>query len=130
MAPDRSRRAFLRASGAAVVGSTFAGCLADVAPSYGRPTVEVGPGLRLVFSPETVRVEPGTTVRWIWRGDDHNIVVNDRPANASWDGTPGGPAVTYGERYVYETTFDVSGRYVYFCEPHVGDGMTGRVVVE
>lgn len=83
-----------------------------------------------MFAPETVRIESGTTVRWVWQADNHNIVVNQQPTDASWDGTPGGPAITYGEQYVYEPTFEVAGRYAYFCEPHVGDGMIGRVVVE
>lgn len=130
MGRHRSRRELLRAAGATVGGATLAGCLSGVGSRGGGATVEVGPGGRLVFDPETVRVEPGTTVRWVWRGDNHNIVVSAQPGSASWEGTPGDATVTYGEYYTYERTFSVAGRYAYFCAPHITAGMTGLVVVE
>ena len=121
-----SRRALLGATASALVMATT-GCSAV---SRGGPTVAVGPGDRLRFRPETVSVPVGTTVSWRWRSNDHNLVPSGAPEGASWDGTPGDEAVTYGQGYRYETTFPVAGTYGYYCQPHLSAGMTGAVVVE
>lgn len=120
-----SRRALLGATASALV--TVAGCSAR---TRGGPTVAVGPDHRLRFRPETVSVPAGTTVTWRWQSDDHNLVPSGAPEGASWDGTPGDEAVTYGRGYRYETTFQVAGTYGYYCQPHLSAGMTGAVVVE
>lgn len=45
------------------------------------------------------------------------------------DGVPGftSPPLTPGESWVYE--FETPGVYNYFCFPHLGLGMVGRIVV-
>lgn len=129
--PTSSRRALLETAGCTLGAVTLAGCGSRANLNDGdEPTVEVGPGNVPTFEPETITVSPGTTVTWVWRSHSHNVVPSAVPENASWDGTPGGAAITYGTDYTYEKTFSVSGRYAYYCEPHLSGGMTGTVTVE
>lgn len=88
-------------------------------------TVEVGPGGRLVFSPEEAPIVAGGTVTFVWKSGGHNIAVESQPDNANWRGV---------ERlqlagFEHEHTFDVPGIYEYHCEPHETVGMAGEVVV-
>lgn len=88
-------------------------------------TVLVGPDDEFVFEPEELTVEPGTTVRWTWRSDNHAISVEAKPADADWSGheTP------ENEQFEYEHTFEVLGEYEYHCLPHESVGMVGAVTV-
>ena len=78
----------------------------------------------LRFSPDTVTVSEGETVRFFWSGQllPHNAVE----ANGLFDS--GDP-----ERDVdYSFTFEVgtNGTYDFECEPHADFGMVGQIVVE
>lgn len=81
------------------------------------------------FSPASVTIAPGTTVRWI---NDAAISHTITPENGSQAGvwqrrTTSTPGV------VFEHTFSVSGQtYRYRCEPHSSDfesGMVGVIIV-
>lgn len=88
-------------------------------------TIDVGPDGDLLFEPERVEIEPGTTVRWVWNSDGHNVEPVSVPDDADWNGHP-----EIGDRgNEYEYTFDVPGTYEYECEPHAVAGMTGTIVV-
>ncbi|MFB6268308.1 MAG: plastocyanin/azurin family copper-binding protein, partial [Halobacterium sp.] len=88
--------------------------------------VEVGPNGRNVFEPETVHVKPGTTVRWVWQSEGHNVHATDVPEGAEWDVQT---EIT-GPPHEYSYTFDgPQGTYHYVCDPHVSVGMEGDVVV-
>lgn len=76
------------------------------------------------FSPSTVTVTEGDTVRFFWSGQaiGHNAVEE----NGVFDS--GDP-----ERDVdYSFTFEVgmNGTYAFVCEPHEAMGMVGEIVVE
>ena len=78
----------------------------------------------LRFSPDSVTVSEGTTVRFFWSGQllPHNAVE----ANGLFDS--GDP-----ERDVdYSFTFEMgmNGTYDFECEPHADFGMVGQIVVE
>ncbi|PSP56138.1 plasmid stabilization protein [Halobacteriales archaeon QS_1_67_19] len=95
--------------------------------------VTVGPGGRLKFAPGTdrpLKVPAGTEVQFVWDSDRHNIVVDDRPEDADWTGTPDAPSETYDAGYEYSHAFDVPGVYRFHCQPHEAAGMTGTIVVE
>ncbi|MFT4957301.1 MAG: plastocyanin, partial [Halobacteriales archaeon] len=134
-----SRRGFLTAvsSGAAVaVGAGGAAAQTDgeeTTTDEGREApkkeVIVGPGGELVFDPDELEITPGTTVEWVWDSDNHNIVVDEQPEGAGWEGTDGGPATTYDTGHSTEFTFETEGTYEYACEPHRSAGMLGTVVV-
>jgi plastocyanin len=93
-------------------------------------TVEVGAGdSGLKFDPEEVEVTPGSTIKWTWLNDGHNIVVESQPEGANWEGTSGGEGKLYDEGYEYTHTFETEGSYEYFCAPHKSAGMVGTVKV-
>lgn len=136
-----SRRAFVKTTGAALLGCSAAGCVSravpqseenaaetatDAAPTV---TVTVGPRDELRFAPAEIAVRPGTTVRWEWESGDHSIAVRDQPTASEWNGTPGPASELYGAEYSYEHTFTTLGSYEYYCKPHDAAGMTGAVVV-
>ena len=78
------------------------------------------------FEPDQLTIQPGTTVRWEWVGEvDHNINPQEQPDGADWEGHP--ELQTTGE---YEFTFELEGDYFYICDPHVGVGMVGDIIVD
>ncbi|MFW5934998.1 MAG: plastocyanin/azurin family copper-binding protein [Halolamina sp.] len=131
---DPTRRTLLRRGAAALVATTaLAGCSGGsdepATESFDGELVEVGPNGQNVFSPGTndpLTIDAGTTVRWVWRSANHNIVVRDQPADANWEGEPD----IYNIDHTYEYTFEVPGEYHYICEPHEGMGMVADIVVE
>jgi plastocyanin len=92
--------------------------------------VVVGPGGRLVFDPAAFVVDRGALVAFVWAAANHSVVVDSRPAGATWTGSEGPPDETYDRGHVHEHTFETLGTYEYHCEPHEAAGMTGRIVVE
>ncbi len=90
-------------------------------------TVEVKLGTdggMLAFEPSTVTISKGDTVRFV-----NNKLA---PHNAVFDGheelSHSDLAFTPGESW--EETFSEAGTYSYWCEPHRGAGMVGKVIVE
>lgn len=89
-------------------------------------TVEVGSsanGGNFGFAPAAIRVDSGTTVRWVWTGEggQHNVVDEDGAYESE---------LVADEGHEFEHTFEESGTSLYFCEPHKTLGMKGAVVVE
>lgn len=143
-----SRRAVL-AGGVAAITAAVAGCsgtgstdatetktatetatrTATATATPSTTVVDVAPGGEFVFSPgtdEAIRIAAGTTVRFVWRSDGHNIVVGSQPSDANWPGHD--PLESRGFELTH--TFDVPGKYEFWCEPHKGLGMVGTLVVE
>jgi plastocyanin len=88
--------------------------------------VEVGPNGNNVFAPETVYIQPGDTVRWVWRSPGHNVAAEGGPEGAEWDVQ----TEIVGPPNEFEHTFDgPTGEYNYVCTPHASLGMEGTVVV-
>lgn len=95
-------------------------------------TVTVGDG-GTRFTPDTVIIPAGSTVRWVWAASGHTVT----------SGTPGNPDdlfcspddqncsanPTSAAGSVYEHTFTFAGEYPYYCRPHGAFGMTGTVIV-
>ena len=78
----------------------------------------------LRFSPDTVTVAEGDTVRFFWSGQalPHNAVETNELFDS---GDP--------QRDVdYSFTFEVgmNGTYDFVCEPHAAFGMVGQIIVE
>ena len=71
------------------------------------------------FTPATITVPTGTTVRWTNRDDIPHTVVNDDQKFES-------KALDTDDQYSY--TFTKPGSYGYFCSIH--PKMTGKVVVQ
>jgi plastocyanin len=67
------------------------------------------------FSPRTLTVSRGTTVKWTWRGRaPHNVTFRTRRSSTKRSGT-------------YSVRFTRSGRLSYRCTIH--PGMVGRITV-
>ncbi|GAB4366891.1 MAG: plastocyanin [Elainellaceae cyanobacterium] len=79
----------------------------------------------LAFEPSTVTIKAGDTVKWVNNKlPPHNIVFEGSAASKSHQQLMFSP----GESY--EATFDEPGTYSYYCAPHRGAGMAGKVVVQ
>eukprot|EP00192_Tetraselmis_astigmatica_P015272 CAMPEP_0117661830 /NCGR_PEP_ID=MMETSP0804-20121206/7742_1 /TAXON_ID=1074897 /ORGANISM="Tetraselmis astigmatica, Strain CCMP880" /LENGTH=155 /DNA_ID=CAMNT_0005468715 /DNA_START=68 /DNA_END=535 /DNA_ORIENTATION=+ len=86
----------------------------------------------LVFEPSSVTVSKGEKVTWVNNaGFPHNIVFDE-------DNVPEGVNVDKISRddylnapgETYELSFDTPGEYGYYCEPHQGAGMQGKIIVQ
>jgi plastocyanin len=75
------------------------------------------------FTPSTVTIEPGTTVRWT-NGDGqlHTVTPDD---HTEWSEASLGSS---GE--TFEHTFNTTGDFPYYCVPHRSAGMTGTITVQ
>ncbi len=91
-----------------------------------RETVIVGPGGDNVYEPEELFIEPGTVVEFIWESDNHNVNVTEQPGDADWAGHD--PLEDDG--FEFESLFEVEGEYEYVCDPHIGVGMIGNIIVD
>ncbi len=82
-----------------------------------------GNGGNFAFEPAAVQVSPGTEVVWEWTGEGsvHNVVHEDGEFESE---------LTDEEGATFSHTFEESGTYLYYCEPHRSQGMKGAVVVE
>lgn len=90
-------------------------------------------GSAFYFDPTGLRVEPGTTVRFINESGQHtatayceeNGKANRIPEGAEcWDS-----GMLVEEGATFEVTLTEEGVYDYFCLPHESLGMVGRIIV-
>ena len=92
------------------------------------------------FDPVGLRIEPGTTLIWLNMGDFHtatafhpdngHLLGGDVPLRIPDGAEPfhsGMLGLTDGTQF--EHAFTVEGVYDYFCQPHYGFGMVGRIIV-
>ncbi|WP_227377737.1 plastocyanin/azurin family copper-binding protein [Haladaptatus halobius] len=93
-------------------------------------TVAVGPDGTLQFDPAGARISCGTTIKWAWKSNTHNVVPESQPDEANWNGTPSAPSKTFDSGYSYTHTFETVGEYEYYCQPHKSAGMVGKLIVE
>ena len=78
----------------------------------------------LKFVPETITIKEGDTVKWVNnKMAPHNAVFDDSSVKSHKN-------LVFSPGESYETTFDEAGTYSYYCEPHRGAGMVGKVVVQ
>ena len=78
----------------------------------------------LRFSPSSVTITEGDTVRFFWSGQalPHNAVEN----NGVFDSGEPARAVDYS--FSFER--GMNGTYEFVCEPHASVGMVGQITVE
>ena len=72
------------------------------------------------FEPANLVIATGTSVRWTWLDDDHDIVSSGTP---SFVGTG-----AFSPPKTHQVAFTTPGTYRYVCTIHAG--MRGTVVVE
>jgi halocyanin-like protein len=122
---------------AAAQSGDYGGWLSDVdnydgttVDATGQDSVEIevgaqGNGGTFAFAPPAVRINPGTTVTFNWTSNTHNVLVEEQPEGAGWEGYQ--PIENSG--FSFEHTFETEGVYTYYCEPHLSLGMKGALVV-
>lgn len=111
-------------------GSFFVGVNPAAAETF---TVKMGSDKgMLVFEPATVTIKAGDTVKF----------MNNKlsPHNAVFDSSIGAAAKSLSHKKLvfaanesYETTFPAdtaAGVYPFYCEPHRGAGMNGKIIVQ
>ena len=78
----------------------------------------------LRFSPESITLKEGDSVRFFWSGEllPHNAVENSGLFDT------GEPSTEVD--YTYTFSFGENGTYEYVCEPHEDLGMVGTIIVE
>jgi 2',3'-cyclic-nucleotide 2'-phosphodiesterase (5'-nucleotidase family)/plastocyanin len=82
------------------------------------------------FAPTVLIIDVGDTVTWVNTGGSHNV----NGTQATYPNNPesfGGFAVsgTASPNWPFTHVFTIPGKYEYRCDPHVGNGMAGAVVV-
>jgi plastocyanin len=108
----------------ALVATTF---LMAVAPASAETfTVKMGADSgMLAFEPANLTISAGDTVKWVNNKlPPHNIIFDGDGAKYSHDQLMFSP----GEEY--SVTFDEAGAYSYYCAPHRGAGMVGKISVQ
>lgn len=107
-----------------------------VAPFTADPAVVVGMTNQMEYTPDTVRIQQGETVRWKNSSAVMHTVTAD-PDEAFKDKSvqlPNGASTFHSGNLdptdTFEHTFSVPGTYRYFCIPHEATGMYGTVIVE
>jgi plastocyanin len=134
-----SRREFLKAGGLALLGFGIAPPPGLRLPYSADPEViemrSDALGSRVWFDPIGLYVEPGTAVRWIVRENVHTTTAyhpnNDRHSLRIPDGAaPWDSGFLVKPGASFDVMLTVPGVYDYYCAPHEGAGMVGRVVVK
>jgi plastocyanin len=105
----------------------------SISPSATNQTIDVSVGPAPAFTPDSVDIFTGDTVRWTWQSGGHNVTSGAScnadnqfcsPTDTSCGANPLSNAGT-----VYSHTFGLAGAYSYYCSAHCFSGMTGTVNV-
>jgi plastocyanin len=91
----------------------------------------------LAFEPNKLTVHPGDTIKWVNnKVPPHNVVfdpVKNPAKSADLAKSLSHKKLVMSPGQSQETTFPADtppGEYSFYCEPHRGAGMVGRVLVE
>ncbi len=90
----------------------------------------------LQFVPSDVTVKPGDTVKWVNNKlPPHNIVFDaaNIPGDKSLADKLAHDQLMFSPGETHEVTFTSdmpAGTYTYFCAPHRGAGMVGKITLE
>ena len=77
------------------------------------------------FSPSTVTVPVGRTVRWVVNNGAHTVTPDNPNQPGVWTGSG-----TLSPGQQFEHTFTTAGEFDYHCIPHQSLGMTGTITVQ
>jgi plastocyanin len=91
----------------------------------------------LKFVPDTITIKPGDTVEWqMNKVPPHNVVFEESKipnADKALAKKLSHEKLAFAPGETFKTTFssDIpAGVYPYYCQPHRGAGMAGKVIVE
>ncbi|PZU97143.1 MAG: plastocyanin [Pseudanabaena sp.] len=79
---------------------------------------------QLVFEPKEVTIKAGDTIKWVNnKAFPHNIVFDGHEELSH-------KKLAQKPKAEFESTFNEAGDFSYYCSPHRGAGMVGKVIVE
>lgn len=115
------RIALFVASLVLVVGSLF---MSVTPASADVVTVKMGSDNgQLIFDPKVVTIKAGDTVKWVNnKAFPHNVVFEGHPELSH-------KKLAQKPKLELESTFNEAGEFAYYCSPHRGAGMAGKVIV-
>lgn len=118
----KSRRSVITVAATAVATAlAVSGCSSDSEDGGGSgETVEVKV-VDMEFQPESVTINAGDSVEWVWDASTPHDVVSDDPDTEDFVSE----LITEG---TFSHTFEETGTFGYHCTPH--PQMVGEVVVE
>ena len=101
-------------------------------------TIKMGTDKGLLqFEPKSVTIKPGDTVKWVMNKVPPHNAVFDAPkipgADKALAKQLSHEKLTFSPGESFETTFPAdtpSGTYPFYCQPHRGAGMAGKVIVQ
>jgi plastocyanin len=99
-------------------------------------TIKMGTDKGLLqFEPSTVTIKPGDTVKWVMnKVPPHNAVFDQtKIADKGFAKKLSHKNLLFSSGESFEATFPAdtpAGTYPFYCEPHRGAGMAGKVIVE
>ncbi|MEE2819269.1 MAG: plastocyanin/azurin family copper-binding protein [Planctomycetota bacterium] len=80
------------------------------------------------FSPETITVQPGDTIKWQYTGGFPHTATSG--ASCAYDGLFHGTVAKFNPVFEWIVPNDVPEVIPYYCIPHCNDGMTGTIYVD
>lgn len=112
-----------------VLSSLFVAVSPAAAETY---TVKMGTdGGMLKFEPAELSIKPGDTVKWVNNKlSPHNVVFDSTKVAETFAGKANHKGMLFQPGEFFETTFSDAGEYPYYCEPHRGAGMVGKISVK
>lgn len=83
----------------------------------------------MTFSPETVTINQGDSVKFTIDGSHNAVEVNQTVWNANGTTSNGGFSIPFGGGTVVPSKLAV-GTHYYVCTPHASFGMKGKIIVQ
>jgi plastocyanin len=105
----------------------------SVAPAAAETyTVKMGSDSGLLqFDPSTLTIKAGDTVKWVNNKlAPHNVVFDSSKMDEAVATKMSHKSLVFSPGESYQSTFSEPGEYSYYCEPHRGAGMTGKIIVQ
>jgi plastocyanin len=79
---------------------------------------------QLAFVPKVLTIKVGDTVKWVNnKAFPHNVVFEGQAELSH-------KKLMQKPKQEVETTFTEAGEYSYYCTPHRGAGMVGKIIVQ
>ena len=112
-----------------VVASFVAVAAPAAAENY---TVKMGADNGLLkFVPDTITVKEGDTITWLNNKlGPHNVVFDPKSGEVATKLSHKDLLYSPGDSYDSSFKGVSAGEYPFYCEPHRGAGMVGKVIVE
>lgn len=112
-----------------VVASFFVAVSPAAAETH---TVKMGADNGLLkFEPSELTIKAGDTVKWVNNKlAPHNVVFDSSKMDSAVASKISHKSLLFSPGESFETSFDTPGEYSYYCEPHRGAGMAGKIIVK